>query len=227
MTLKPSVANVRVLIADDHEVLREGVQRIIEREPDMQVCGTAGTGREAVSQAEQLSPDVVLLDIGLPELNGLEAARQIRQILPKTEVLIFTAHETDELIKDSFQAGAKSFVLKSETSACLIEAIRSLSQHKPFYTEKASRVVFSRLLSCENRQGKSADSRPSNNRLSQREREVIQLLAEGKTNREVASKLGINLRTAETHRASIMQKLQVESLAALVRYAVRNRIIEP
>lgn len=217
---------LRILIADDHEALREGVQRIIEREPDMQVCGIAISGREAVTQAEKLAPDVVLLDIGMPELNGLDATRQIRRILPQTEVLIFTAHETDELIKESFEAGAKGYILKSEETSHLVEAIRSLCQHKPFYTDRVSQVIFSRFLEHGHTPGKKDDSSAPDSRLSAREREVVQLLAEGKSNKEVAVALGISLRTAETHRAATMQKLGVDSLADLVRYAIRNHIIE-
>jgi two-component system, NarL family, response regulator NreC len=218
---------LQILIADDHEALREGVRRIIEREPDMQVCGIAITGREAVTQAEKFAPDVVMLDIGMPELNGLDAARQIRRLLPLTEILIFTAHETDDLIKESFEAGAKSFILKSEASSYLLEAIRSLSQHKPFYTDRVSQVIFSRFLDRADLHRSKDQSSSPDTRLSLREREVIQLLAEGKSNKGVATALGISLRTAETHRASVMQKLGVDSFASLVRYAIRNGIIEP
>lgn len=217
---------LQVLIADDHEALCEGVRRIVDGEPDMEVCGTVRSGRDAVAQAETLRPDVVLLDIGMPELNGLDAARQIRRLLPQTEVLIFTAHEKDELIKEAFEAGAKSYILKSEETPHLLEAVRSLGQHKPFFTNRISQIIFARFFAQSDPPGLNHKPSSRDDRLSRREREVVQLLAEGKTNKDVATTLGISVRTAETHRAGIMQKLGVHSLAGLVRYAIRNHIIE-
>jgi two-component system response regulator NreC len=219
----PSARPLRILIADDHDVMREGTRAVIERQPGWEVCGTAATGREAVAQAIRLQPDIVIMDMSMPDLNGLDAAVQIKKRLPPTEILMFTAHETDELIREAFEAGVKSFIFKSEAHTYLVDAIQSLSQHKPFFTNKVSEILFADIL---NRPPKGPNGTQPGQRLSGREREIVQLLAEGKTNKEVGDALGISVRTAETHRASILRKLSLESIASLVRYAIRNKIIE-
>jgi DNA-binding NarL/FixJ family response regulator len=216
-------APLRILIADDHDVMRQGTRAVIERQRGWEVCGIAATGREAVEQAFALEPDVVVMDMSMPELNGLDAAIQIKRRLPQTEILIFTAHQTDELIPQVFEAGVKSFIFKSEAAQFLVAAIESLSRHKPFFTSKVSEVLFSGIAS--RGEGKCGGTGPGQ-RLTAREREIVQLLAEGKSNKAVADKLGISVRTAETHRASVLRKLGLDSLAGLVRYAIRNRIIE-
>jgi DNA-binding NarL/FixJ family response regulator len=218
-----TATTLRILIADDHDVMREGTRAVIERQPGWEVCGIAATGRQAVEQALALEPDVVVMDMSMPELNGLDAAVQIKRRLPKTEILIFTAHETDELIRDAFEAGVKSFVLKSEAHHFLVEAIESLARHMPFFTSKVSEILFSNIL---NRAKGSREATTPGQRLSAREREIVQVIAEGKSNKEVAEALGISVRTAENHRASILRKLNLDSVAGLVRYAVRNKIIE-
>ena len=215
---------LRILIADDHDVMREGTRAVIEREEGWEVCGLANTGREAVAQARKLKPDVVIMDMTMPELNGLDAAVQIKRLLPKTEILMFTGHETDNLIRDAFEAGVKSFIFKTEAHHFLVEAIESLSRHKPFFTSNVSEILFSNML---NRADGNREVTEPGQRLSPREREIVQLLAEGKSNKEVADALGISVRTAETHRASILRKLSLDSIASLVRYAIRNKIIEP
>jgi two-component system, NarL family, response regulator NreC len=223
MTTTPTTTPLRILIADDHDVMREGTRAVIERQPGWEVCGTAGTGREAVAQAVRLQPDIVIMDMSMPDLNGLDAAVQIKRRLPPTEILMFTAHETEELIREVFEIGVKSFIFKSEAHTYLVDAIRSLSQHKPFFTNKVSQILFSDIV---NRSTKGAARIEPGQRLSAREREIVQLLAEGKSNKEVADALGISVRTAETHRASILRKLSLDSIAGLVRYAIRNKIIE-
>jgi DNA-binding NarL/FixJ family response regulator len=215
--------SLRILIADDHDVMREGTRALIERQPGWKVCGIAATGREAVTQAIQLQPDIVIMDMSMPDLNGLDAAVQIKRRLPRTEILMFTAHETDELIREVFEIGVKSFIFKSEAHTFLIDAIRSLSQHKPFFTNKVSEILFADIL---NRSGPQANGAEPGQRLSPREREIVQLLSEGGSNKEVADALGISVRTAETHRASVLRKLGLNSIASLVRYAIRNKIIE-
>jgi DNA-binding NarL/FixJ family response regulator len=214
---------LRILIADDHDVMREGTRAVIERQPGWEVCGLAATGREAVAQAVLLQPDIVILDMTMPGLNGLDAAIQIKRRLPATEILIFSGHETDELIREAFQAGVKSFIFKSEAHTYLVEAIESLSRHKPFFTSKVSEILFADIL---NRSEGTSGAKQAGQRLSAREREIVQLLAEGKTNKEVGDVLGISVRTAETHRASVLRKLSLDSVASLVRYAIRNNIIE-
>jgi DNA-binding NarL/FixJ family response regulator len=218
-----TTTTVRILIADDHDVMREGTRAVIERQLGWEVCGVAATGREAVEQAFALEPDIVVMDMSMPELNGLDAAVQIKRRLPQTEILIFTAHQTDELIREVFEAGAKSFIFKSEAHHFLVEAIQSLSQHKPFFTNKVSQVLFAEILS---RSEAKPHAAQTSKRLTAREREIVQLLAEGRNNKEVAGVLGISIRTAETHRASVLRKLSLDSLASLVRYAIRNKIIE-
>jgi DNA-binding NarL/FixJ family response regulator len=213
---------VQILIADDHDLMREGTRAVIERQPGWEVCGVAATGREAVGQAFALEPDVVVMDMSMPELNGLDAAQQIRRRLPQTEVLIFTAHQTDELIREVFEAGVKSFIVKSEAHHFLVEAIQSLSQHKPFFTDKVSEILFADILNRSERN----PSRSRSGQLSEREREIVQLLSEGRSNKAVAGALGISVRTAEAHRANILRKLSLDSVASLVRYAIRNKIIE-
>jgi two-component system, NarL family, response regulator NreC len=210
--------HVRVLLVDDHEIVREGVRAMIERQADWEICGEASTGREAVTLAEKLKPDVVVMDVGMPELNGLEATRQIKRLLPEVEVLIFTANETEEIVRQVFQAGARGYLLKSEANKHLIPALEMLCKHRTYFSSKVSEMIFSGFL-----QGRMG---VEDTALTPRERESIQLIAEGRSNKEIAELFGISVKTVETHRAAIMRKLRLESLADLVRYAVRNGIIE-
>lgn len=214
---------VRVLVADDHEVVLEGVRALIERQPDLEVCGLATTGREAVDLAGKTRPDVVVLDMTMPELNGLDAIRQIRQALPETEVVVFSAHPSEDIIEEVFEAGAKSYIEKTEASRDLVKAIRSLAEHKPFFTSQASQVLFAKLLVS------GARRKPDRleKKLTPREREIVRLLAQSSSNKEIAAILGISIRTVETHRATLMHKLGVRSVAGVVRYAIRQHIVEP
>jgi DNA-binding NarL/FixJ family response regulator len=208
---------IRILLADDHNVVRKGLRGTLEEYDDWNVCGEASNGRDAVRLALELKPDIVVLDLTMPELNGIEATRQIKKSLPQTEILIFTMHETEEMILRAFEAGARGFVLKSDDELELVEAIKVISRHKPFFTTAASEALLDNLL------------RPSmrDSVLTDREREVVQLLAEGKANKEVATALDISVKTVETHRATIMRKLEIDSIADLVRYAIRNQLIDP
>jgi two-component system response regulator NreC len=213
---------LRILVADDHEVMRTGVRALIEQEPEWQVCGTATNGQEAVDAARKLKPDVVILDMTMPELDGLEALREIKRALPNTEVVIFSAHHSEEVIGQLFEAGAKSYIQKSDAGRYLVAAIKSIAEHKPFFTSEISQVLFAKFLS--GSAGKKQNG--PENTVTSRERDVVRLLAGGNSNKEVANCLGISIRTAETHRATLMRKLGLESLAALVRYAIRNNIID-
>lgn len=213
---------LRILIADDHEVVRDGLRALIEHEPGWEVCGTAATGLEAVESAKRLKPDIALLDMTMPELSGLEATRQIKRALPLTEVMVFSAHRSEDVVAQVFDAGAKSYICKADAGRHLVEAIRSLAEHKPFFTPEVSEILFSRFLAADARRTNSA----SEQKLTTREREIVRLLAEGRSNKETAGLLGISIRTSETHRASLMRKLRLDSLPALVRYAIRNHIIE-
>jgi DNA-binding NarL/FixJ family response regulator len=215
---------LRILIADDHDIMRQGERAVIERQPGWEVCGLAANGRAAVALAIELKPDIAVLDMTMPELNGLDAAIQIKHHLPGTEIVMFTAHETDDLIRQAFEAGVKSFISKAEGHQLLVEAIESLARHKPYLTAKVSEILFSNILS--RADGRHGEAEPGE-RLTARERQIVQLIAEGKSNKEVADTLGISVRTAETHRANLLHKLNLNSVASLVRYAIRNNLIEP
>lgn len=212
---------VRILVADDHELVRHGLRAVIEGQVGWVVCGEAGSGREAVAKAIELRPDIVVLDVSMPELNGLEATRQIRRAVP-AKILIVTVHESDQIVTEVLDAGADGYVLKTDAGRTLVEAIRTLLDGKDFVTERMGRAVARRTSSSH-----EAPDRRAPGRLTPREREVLQLLSEGKSNKEIGVVLGITTKTAETHRANVLAKLDLHSMSALVRYAVRNRIIEP
>jgi len=213
---------LKVLIADDHEVVREGMRALIEHEPGWQICGAAANGQEAVHTAKKVKPHVVVLDMAMPGLDGLEALREIKRALPNTEVVIFSAHHAEEVIEQLFEAGAKSYIQKSDASRYLVAAIKSLAEHKPFFTHEISEVLFAKFILTDSTKKQNGQQQT----LTTREREVVRLLARGSSNKEIATALGISVRTAETHRATLMRKLSLDSLAALVRYAIRNNIIE-
>jgi DNA-binding NarL/FixJ family response regulator len=215
---------VNILIADDHELVRDGIKARIVAQPGWKVCAEASNGRQAVELAQRLKPQVAVVDIGMPELNGLAAARQIRRACPQTEVLILTMHESENLIRDSLAAGARGFILKTDASRLLVSAIEALLQHKPFFTANVSDVLLAGFLDPD----KAADAQDAAaGRLTARETEIVQLLAEAKTSKEAAVRLGVSAHTVEAHRANIMRKLNLHSIAELVRYAVRNKIIQP
>jgi DNA-binding NarL/FixJ family response regulator len=212
----------RILIADDHEIVRRGLRALLGAQPQFEVCGEATTGREAVDQARELAPDVIIMDISMPELNGLDATRQILRSAIQTEVLILSLHDSERLIRLVLASGARGYVLKSDASRDLLAAVEALSNHRPFFTSKVAELVLQGYLHGE--PPPAAASEPG--RLTAREREIVQLLAEGKTNKEVANTLQISVKTVETHRSNIMEKLHLGSLSELVRYAIRNQIIE-
>jgi DNA-binding NarL/FixJ family response regulator len=218
-----TMKNLRILIADDHDLMRRGLRALVESHPGWQVCDEAHTGREAVAIAEQTKPDVVILDISMPELNGLEAARNIRKASPNTEILILSIHYSDQLIREILGAGVRGYIMKSDSDRDLINALENLANHRPFFTPKAAEVMLAKF----NHSGSRATmGEMIGDRLTAREREIVQLLSEGKSSKDVASLLGISVKTAETHRANVMRKLEIHSVSELVRYAVRNQIIE-
>jgi len=218
-----SMKSLRILVADDHDLVRRGIKSLIESRPEWQVCDEAHSGREAVAKAEERKPDIVVLDIAMPELNGLEAARRIRKVSPNSEILILSMHYSDQLIKEILDVGVRGFIVKSDSDRDLIVALETLSNHKPFFTSMATEVMLTNFQ----RPGSiPAAGEMRSSRLTSREREIVQLLSEGKSSKEVASSLGISVKTAETHRANIMRKLEIHSVSELVRYAVRNQIIE-
>src|ERR1700686_2999354 len=222
-TMETIVKPLRILIADDHDLMRRGVKTMIESHAGWEVCGEAITGREAVAKAEELNPDIVILDISMPDLNGVEAARRIRKASTNTEILILSMHYSDQLIREIVDAGVRGYIVKSDSDRDLVIAVETLAKHKPFFTPHATEVILSKF-----NPGGPVTQIPEliRERLTSREREIVQLLAEGKSSKEVASSLCISVKTAETHRANIMRKLELHSLSALVRFAVRNQIIE-
>jgi DNA-binding NarL/FixJ family response regulator len=217
----PVLNNLRILVADDHEVVRRGLVTVLSSRPGWVVCAEASHGREAVELAAQHRPDIVVMDIVMPGLNGLEATRQIRKILPKTQVIVLSLHYSDELVREVLDSGARAYILKSDASLDLFTAVEALVDHRTFFTSGAGQILIEGFR-------KPASQPPLMHKsLSPREREIVQLLVEGKSNKEVATVLGISVKTAETHRANIMRKLEMHSVSALVRYAVRHHMIEP
>ena len=208
----------RILIADDHDVVRAGLRAILQSQPSWEVVAEASDGKEAIDRALATRPDIAVLDYGLPTVNGIEATRQIRTRLASVEVLIFTMHDSDTLVRDVLEAGARGFLLKSDARRFLISAIESLAAHKPFFTGKVSEALLENFL--------SKGPRPAEGALSARETSVVQLIAEGRPNRKIAEILSISLKTVEMHRASALKKLNADSTAALIRYAIKNKLVE-
>ena len=215
--------SLRILVVDDHAVVRRGVRSLLESHEGWEVCGEATTGREAVEQSRTLRPDVVVMDLSLPELNGLDATRQILKDGPGVEVLVLTMHHSEELARDVLRAGARGYIMKSDADENLIAAVDTLRQHKPFLTAAVAGFVLDDFV----RRGDGGQADLSPVGVTSREREIIQLLAEGLSNKETASTLGISAKTVEAHRANVMRKLQLRSVSDLVRYAIRNKIALP
>jgi len=211
---------VHILIADDHDLVRRGVRAVLEGQPGWTVCGEAGTGREAVAMAIALRPDVVVLDISMPGLNGLEATRQIRRAV-STKILILTVHESDQVVSEVLDAGAHGYMLKADAGRTLVDAINQILGQREFVTPRMQAVAARRSTP-----RRETLARRTPDSLTPREREVLQLLAEGRSNKEIGTTLGMTTRTAETHREHIMSKLDLHSMSELVRYAIRNRVIQ-
>jgi DNA-binding NarL/FixJ family response regulator len=208
----------RLLIADDHQIVRAGLRHILESHPNWEVVAEASDGKEAVRKAIESKPDIAIIDYSLPIMNGIEVTRRIREHLEKTEVLIFTVHENEALIEEILKAGARGYLLKSDANKNIIEAVETLERHKPYFTNRVSETLLHSFL--------ARQSIPRTV-LTDRERGVVQLIAEGYTTKQIAHLLGISPKTVESHRSAIMRKLNLTSSAELVRYAIRNRIVEP
>jgi DNA-binding NarL/FixJ family response regulator len=210
---------VRILLADEYVVVRSGLRSFLEARADFSICAEASNGREAIDLAVRSKPDVAVLDLCLSVINGVEATRQIRRGLPETEILIFTARGDEDLVREAICAGARGYLLKSETDDQIIKAIESLARHHTYFSGLVSESLLDNLI----QHGESGNG----SRLTVREREVVRLVAEGNSSKTIANRLGISMKTVDTHRTAAMRKINVRSVADVVRYAVRTKLIEP
>jgi DNA-binding NarL/FixJ family response regulator len=209
----------RILVADDHEIVRRGVRNLLETRGDLLVVAEAADGREALAAARESAPDIAILDYSLPGLNGLDLTHALKREFPDLQILVYTMHDREEIVSDIFRAGARGFVLKSETETHLLAAIDALAHHQPYHSGVISDADVERLT--------GASLRPAASPLTSREREIVQLIAEGKSNKQIGHALTISVKTVEAHRSAAMHKLNLHTTAELVRYAVRNRLIDP
>ncbi len=217
------MSSVRILIADDHEVVRRGLKSILETQPGWQVVGEASTGRAAVEEAARLKPDIAVIDITMPELNGLDTTRQLLRENANLRVLVLTMHESEELVREVFLAGGRGYLLKTDAGRELIAAVEAVQKGRPFISPGVSEIVLQGYLGAVANQREGADP---GTRLTAREREIVQLLAEGKSNLDIAQSLHISVKTVETHRSNAMEKLGLHSLGEVVRWALRNHLID-
>lgn len=208
---------VRILIADDHGIVRKGLRALLQSKRGWTICAEVSNGRQAVEKARALKPDVAILDISMPQLNGVEAARQIHKLSAGTEMLILSMHRSEKLVSEAIEAGAHGYLAKDDADKNLLAAVEALRNHQPYFTSKIA-ITAARAKAVH-------DGQSRRHALTPRQREIIQLLAEGKSNKEVASTLDISVKTAETHRANIMMRLDLHSFADLMHYAIRNEII--
>jgi DNA-binding NarL/FixJ family response regulator len=215
-------AALRLLVADDHEVVRKGLCTLLQERPGWVVAAEARDGREAVEKAKEVKPDVVVLDINMPVLNGLEATRQITKSVARSKILVLTMYESDTMVREVLDAGARGYLLKSDAGTDLIKAVDALRRDQTYFTPRVAEFVLDGLAK---RPGDKQGSRPAS-RLTPRQREILQLLAEGRSSKEIAAALGLSVKTAETHRANIMIRLNCHSVTELVRYAIRNQVIQ-
>ena len=218
------MTTIRLLVADDHPLTLRGTREFLEMEPGWKVVAEACDGREALEKAKLFKPDVAVLDISLPEMNGLEATREILKAVPSTEVLILTLHDSEEMVHSALEAGARGYVLKSDAEATLVAGVKAVSQHKAFFTSVVASIVLDIYLKGEKHR---ESSRNLKTQLTARERQIVQLLAESKSNKEIAGALDISVHTVATHRVNIMHKLEVHSISEVVHYAIRNKIVQP
>ena len=211
---------LRILVADDHEIVRRGICGLLKSHAGWDVCAEVADGREAVESAKQLDSDIVILDIGMPNVNGLTAARQILQNDPQQKILILTITDSEQIVREVLQAGAHGFVLKSDAARDLLTAVEALENNRTFFTRRVSEMILEGYLNGEAQKELTGPS------VSPREREIVQLLAEGKSTKEAAFILELSIKTVETHRSNVMRKLGIHSVSELVLYAVRNNIVQ-
>jgi DNA-binding NarL/FixJ family response regulator len=219
------VSELTILLADDHEVVRRGVRALLDGHPGWRVVGEACDGRQAIEKVQQLSPDVVVIDITMPQLSGLEVARRVLADWPRTKLVFFTMHSSEQMVYEALNAGGHGYVLKSDASNELVHAVESTQQQRKFFVSPKLEPFISKDYFKGGR--KTTIAKVPAEILTPREREVLQLLAEGRSSKDVAGTLGISLKTVETHRANLMAKLDLHSLPDLVRYAIRNKLVMP
>ncbi len=220
-------APIRVLLADDHDILREGLKALLTMHGEAIIVGEAYTGREAVELAEQLKPDVVLLDLSMPELDGLEACRRIRARVPQVQVLVLTMHEREEYLRQALEAGAAGYIVKRTAAAELRLAVRAVARGDTFLSPSMARALVQNYLALREEGAPADGSADPYESLSSREREVLKLVAEGCTNQEIAERLVLSVKTVQAHRARLMEKLGLRDVTHLVRYAVRRGLVDP
>ena len=210
-------AQIRVLVVDDHEMVRRGVISLLKTDPTLLVCGEAADGEAALAAAKGTSPDVVVMDITMPVMNGLDATRKLKKDLPGIEVVVFSVHDSEQMIREAIRAGAISYVLKTDGGPTILEAIAAAARHEPYFTSRAAQVLVHDLR---------GGGRENDDPLTPRERQVVELIADGKNSHEIGALLGISHKTSDVHRANIMRKLGIRSVSELVRYAIRNKLVE-
>jgi len=212
---------LRILVVDDHDLVRQGLRSMLDTQPGWAVCGEAGTGHEGVTLAQQLRPDIVVMDIHMPGMDGLQATREVLAINPQIEVLILTLDETEEVMRAATAAGARGIVMKSDAARELVSAVAALARHEPFYAPKASHIMIQSMAH------PPAALPSEHSGPTKRERDVVILVAEGRSNKEIGAALNISAKTVESHRRNVMHKLGLKSTAELVRYAVRDGLVQP
>lgn len=217
-----SAGPIRVLLADDHTILRAGLRTLLSAQPDLEIIGEASDGREAVQEAQRLQPDVILMDITMPEVNGIEATRQVKKILPETRVLVLTMHENEEYLFQVLRAGASGYILKEAADTELISAIRSVHAGRFYLAPPAQAMMVGDYM----QRVRAGEERDSYSGLTEREREILKLVAEGYTNNQIGERLFISPKTVDTHRTHVMDKLNLHSRAELVKYAMRRGLLE-
>jgi DNA-binding NarL/FixJ family response regulator len=211
----------RILVADDHDVVRQGLRSLIQEQPQWELVAEATDGRDAVEKAGELKPDIAILDISMPSLNGLDATRQILKLNTHTKILILSMHDSEQVIDNVLNAGARGYVLKADAASDLVRAMQALLAGQTFFTQKASQIILDGFA------GKRLKATQGESQvLTAREREILQLLAEGKISKEVAALLDLSTNTVETHRTNLMRKLSCHCVSELVRFAVRNHLVE-
>lgn len=213
------MSSLSILIADDHEVMRRGIRSLLEARPEWKVCGESATGRETIDKAQKLHPDVVLLDLTMPELGGLDVIPEIRRVCPDTKILVLTMHDSGEMASRALAAGANGLVLKSDAGRDLVRAVQAVDKDQPFLSPAVTRLILGRL-------GTTDQPGPSPRDVTPRELEVLKLLALGRSNKEVATALDVSVKTVDVHRASIMRKLHLPTYSDLIQFAIRHHIIE-